>query len=110
MKILKKAVLSTIACELISLVDSGVNIEVNKVEELSFNHELFPELKKMVINKTLNKISEEQTNYLEEIIHNWTTAYSGRAWGKFEIKNNGLNLVIQFLINELSDVDKKEEI
>ncbi|MBU8575722.1 hypothetical protein [Bacillus pumilus] len=111
---LKKGVLNSIASELINLVDSGVKIEVERVEDLSFNHKLFLEFKKIVKNDpsyfTLNGIDEEQTNYLEGLIHNWTTAYSGRAWEKFGVKNNGLNLILLFLIQELREADDKEKI
>ncbi|TKI21741.1 hypothetical protein FCO27_18615 [Bacillus pumilus] len=113
-EVLKKVLLKSISLELIALVDSGVKIDVERVEELSSKNKLFVELKKIVKNDpsyyVLNRIDEEQTSYLEETINIWTTAYSGRAWSKFSVKNNGLNLVLHFLIEELREANDKDEI
>ncbi|MEH7653481.1 hypothetical protein, partial [Bacillus safensis] len=57
-----------------------------------------------------NRIDDEQTKYLEEIIHAWVAAYPGDGWKKFGVKNNGLNLVLMYLVEELRLADHKEEI
>lgn len=113
-EVLKKVLLKSVSSQLITLVDSGVSIDVERVEELSSENKLFAELKKIVKNDpsyfVLNGMDEEQTSYLEEIINNWTTAYSGEAWSRFSVQNNGLNLVLLFLIEELREANDKDEI